>query len=601
MSFKKPPPTDHMVTCPICSVACTPANASRHRREQHPELVPPLRCRKTSVGSVTPSRSRSSSLESRRSDQSVPPPFDDSNTSTYGWMPVPVIRTPTSVMMEIAAVLVEQHDICSEGQLMDFVTREYPEMADVDLRSLVVGAIAGARQAAHWHFVHHQNRDPSDAAQRVMSSCAGRHLCFWGLGFPAVAPSTESPRVLTPGRNVNDAAPTATPDSTISGVQQFPVVRSLSLNLNEIQFPVPQGIACADFDLVRAAAIDAGIALPNLFPTAAAGAPQVVRDPSTGTSCDRLRLTSVGDLAARHSLVPTSTSTEPTLSATAFLPRDSSAGASSLPRAGDPLAGGIDRTSTAQGRQVTSIDSGSARARALLPEAGPATTTVRSGSAGPLMAAIVSTSATLTKQVTSSASTTSLGTTHRKPDLAALGRAANPREYWDDDDDSFDVLNVVANPSDVAAVNSDLPPTSRSDTRDFSSPRPLPDNYVIPKRSDRGNRPSGPSEEHRRDSSRAIRSIVSAIPSAAGSARTARTAELTPHRRLSPRRHRGSVIQRSRSRLREDSPADSPPRRLVLTGQALADYLRTSRRLSPRRPPGSPPRGKDSHGDPSRR
>ena len=227
------------VTCPNCALSVSRANLSRHCRVVHGEASSQRVCRRV----TTDSEPRSSSRNAAISDDPARIPTSRSAA------PPTVIdrpsRSSTYLLMDAVRSLLEQHHLITEEQMCEFLRVNFSGIPEHQLFALVVGAVTGAQYAANFHFIVERNKTSRDAAKREVAINAGSSLSFWNLGF--VSSMRPLPGVLSstgvgnaPGLNASMSPP-------------------VTVRLPDLQLPVLFAQSCADFDVLQAAAVEAGI------------------------------------------------------------------------------------------------------------------------------------------------------------------------------------------------------------------------------------------------------------------------------------------------------------------------------------------------------
>ena len=235
MLSKKVSPDDR-VSCPVCFTSVTFRNLSRHRRDVHGNAGSVPARRSESVTTLPRSRSSSGDVEGKESTFEHPVSVAaDPEDSTE--------PCSTHLLMEAALALLDQHHSFSEDQLIKYVGECFPEVPIQERRALVIGAVAGAQQAARFQFLFERNRNSPDVAKREMATNAGSALSFWNMGLRAQSRARPTP----PLSAADVECVVTTQENTVAAV------------LEAVDLPVSLGVACRDMDLLQAAMLDSGV------------------------------------------------------------------------------------------------------------------------------------------------------------------------------------------------------------------------------------------------------------------------------------------------------------------------------------------------------
>ena len=198
----------------------------------------------------------------------------------------------------VAARVIEQHDIYSVPMLERFVEQNYPFVSEEQRRALVIAATTGARQAARLYYMVREYESSDSAVRRQSAANAKDVLCSWNF----------SPRQLadTSRPSKPDVAAVASPESAQPS-QEAPTFTLLTTDPLTLQLPVSFEACRAEFDMVTAAIVSAGIQ-----PDASAGQPAATTTSVTAAPEATATVTAStvnGHLVAVSPYVPSGTAT----------------------------------------------------------------------------------------------------------------------------------------------------------------------------------------------------------------------------------------------------------------------------------------------------
>ena len=159
------------------------------------------------------------------------------------YKPVEMSMLLTSVLERAVPELLEQHHCYSEIQLMEFLSKYYPDIPEAMRGPVVVAATLGAKHAALMHAVAEKNTCSGNTQKRHIATEAASSLSFWALGmrphFRSATPvSQASSSVKLP----------------LTSPSKNPVIHSSVSNaltaLSSVQLPVPLRSGDPEFEML---------------------------------------------------------------------------------------------------------------------------------------------------------------------------------------------------------------------------------------------------------------------------------------------------------------------------------------------------------------
>ena len=221
------------VSCPQCGTSVRRSNLARHLRLHQTPIAGPAPTYVLSVPMIEQQQLYLSPTDGRRSAAS--------NTTSVAAAGMAAVATTTDTLTHqysrAAWALLKQHDQYTEEDLWEFLATQYPGIPDDHRLALIHGATAGARIAAHLHFLLEGSRTGKDPASRMTAEGAQRSLSYWNLGLMTRNKNDPQPQAM-----VSPEVPAPTSPEALANVMIQAEIPQL------LELPVSRGQSDREFD-----------------------------------------------------------------------------------------------------------------------------------------------------------------------------------------------------------------------------------------------------------------------------------------------------------------------------------------------------------------